>query len=157
MASLPHEDLDDLVQIGRAKVKGLDAQLRLKAAPRSSRGRILQLVMDEDAEEQFHAMAGCELSIGAAGLIFFQEQSALRQEKRDRLRRNQARQGNLRPATDGSLAAAAAAGGEEAAIVDLTLGEGAEVNQPEKEEETEEEPCNVAVPSALLPMPCDVR
>ncbi len=46
VAALPYEDLADLIQIGRAKVAGLTAPLRLKAAPRSSRGRILQVVMD---------------------------------------------------------------------------------------------------------------
>ncbi len=129
VATLPHEDLADLIQIGRAKVKGLTAQLRLKAAPRTSRGRILQLVMDEEAEEQFHSEAGCELSVGAAGLVFFQEQGALRQEKKERKRQALERWARLHPATTGELADAAQESAERIDLIDL--------ENEEKEEEEE--------------------
>ncbi len=128
VAALPHEDLADLIQIGRAKVSGLTAQIRLKAAPRSSRGRILQIVMDEEAEEQFQAVAGCELSVGAAGLIYFQEQGALRQEKRMRKRSAIIRKAQLRQAEE--LAEKA----KDSLLIDLTS------SQEEGQEKVHEEP-----------------
>ena len=74
-------------------------------------------------------MAGCELSVGAAGLIFFQEQGALHQEKRARKKMALAKQARMREATELAVSA------EEKLLIDLTEQEGAKEKEPEPEKD----------------------